>query len=150
MSIAWSDSGSAGTFPGGLVVAQGRKAVCSSGTETFAAAATDGASLRSASGWDVYVSADAGQTLSGAGSLLAYWFSNTTSLWYRAPEFDIAIPAAAATNRGYYPLAGSPGKGIPVIVQSGRIGYTPSGVTISSGGVTVFIDVYAAYVIGVD
>jgi hypothetical protein len=133
-----------------VTVAQGRKAVCTTGTETFAAAATDGASLRSASGWDVYVEADSGQTLSGAGSLLAYWYSNTTGRWNRAPDFDISIPAGVASNRGFYPLAGSPGKGIPVLVQSGRIGYTVSGATASGGGFTIYIDVYSDGTIGAD
>ena len=150
MAVAWSNSGLAGTVPGGTTVAQSRKGVCASGTQAFDAATGDGASLRSASGWDVYVEADSGQTLSGAGTLQAYWWSDVTSRWYRAPDFDITVPAGAASNRGYFPLAGSPGKGVPVIVQSGRIGYAPNGVTVSSGGVTIYIDVYASSQVGAD
>lgn len=150
MAVAWSDVGSGSVVPGGGSAAVSRAGVAADGTEAFDAAATDGASLRSASGWDVYVEADSGQTLSGAGTLQAYWYSDNQARWMRAPDFDITIPAGAASNRGYYPLAGSPGKGIPVIVQSGRIGYAPSGVTVSSGGVTIYIDVYAAERVGVD
>ena len=150
MAVAWTSVTTGATAPGGAFVAVSRKGVAADGTEAFDAAATDGASLRSASGWDVYVEADASQTLSGAGTLLAYWYSDNQARWFRAPDFDITVPAAAASNRGYYPLAGSPGKGIPVIVQSGRIGYAPNGVTVSSGAVTIYIDVYAAAVVGAD
>ena len=45
-----------------------------------------------------------------------------------------------AAPQRFYPLAGSPGKGIPVLVAQGRIGYTPNGVTVSSGGVTIYLD----------
>jgi hypothetical protein len=147
MAMTWSDSGQGAVAPGGLAVAQSRKAVCESGTETFAAAATDGASLASASGWDVYIEADDGQLLSGTGSVLAYQYSDSVARWFRAPEFDIAVPAAVNTNRGYYPLAGSPGKGVPVLSQKGRIGYAPSGVGVDAGGLTIFIDVYAAFTV---
>jgi len=150
VAIAWTNVTSGTVKPGGGSVAVSVKGVAADGTEAFDAAATDGASLRSASGWDVYVEADSGQTLSGAGTLQAYWYSDNQARWMRAPDFDITIPAAAASNRGYYALAGSPGKGIPVLVQSGRIGYAPNGVTVSSGGVTIYIDVYAAYTVGVD
>jgi hypothetical protein len=150
MAVTWTDVGSGTATAGGGRAAVSRKGVAASATQAFDAAATDGASLRSASGWDVYVEADSGQTLSGTGTLQAFWFSDNQQRWMRAPDFDITVPASAASNRGYYALAGSPGKGIPVLVQGGRIGYAPNGVTVSSGGVTIYIDVYAAYAIGAD
>ena len=135
MSVTWSDVTNGA---GGLVKCV--KAVCTSGTETFGAAATDGLNLEDCVGYDVVLEADSGQTLSGAGTLQAYVYDPQVAGWARAPDFDITVPAGAASNRRFYPLAGSPGKGIPVLVAQGRIGYTPNGVTVSSGGVTIYLD----------
>lgn len=149
MSITWSSTTTGAETPSGTALVS-RKAVCTTGTETFAQAATDGASLKNAGAWDVVIEADSGQTLSGAGTVQAWIYDDTVAGWCRAPEFDVTVPAGVASIRRYYPLAGSPGKGIPVITQRGRIGYTVSGVTISSGGVTIYINLYAGAVIGAD
>ena len=139
MAISWSDVTSGAD---GYVKCV--KAVCSTGTETFAEAATDGLLLDRATAWDVIVEADSGQTLSGAGTLRAYVYDAGAAGWARAPDFDITVPAGVASARRYYPLAGSPGKGVPVLASQGRIGYAPNGVTISSGGVTIYINAYGA------
>jgi len=138
MSITWSDVSSGATGYAKCV-----KAICTTGTETFGAAATDGLLLDRLTGWDVLVQADSGQTLSGAGTLQAWVYDPIQLVWARAPDYDISVPASLASIRNFYPLAGSPGKGVPVIASQGRIGYTPNGVTISSGGVTIYITGYA-------
>jgi hypothetical protein len=90
-----------------------------------------GANLQDVTAYQVFAHADASQTLTG-GSLDAYLFDDVTGLWGRAPGLDIGIDVNVL--RSY----GAPGD--PVICGRGRIAYVPTGVTISSGSVTVLIN----------
>lgn len=134
MAITWSTTNQNGSG----------KAVCTTGTETFAAGALDGVSCANAGAIEVFLEADSGQTLSGAGNLLAYALDDINGLWARAPDFDLAVTSAMASNRAATFIGPSAGKGIPVISKRGRMAYVPSGVTVSSGGVTIAMNLASA------
>src|SRR5512146_325831 len=116
--------------------------ICTTGTETCAslASATDGMLLGPSitegnivgpvAGFTVQTEADTGQTLAG-GSLLICVRDDISGRWRLMP--DVCALAAAAT-RDHSPCAGG---GFSVTSPRGRIALVPSGVTVSSGSVTV-------------
>lgn len=127
MSITWSATG-----------ARSAKAVATTATESAPAdgltpAEGLGAILSDAKGYYVCVEADSGQTLSGAGSLLAYLWNPLTGVWARTPDLDFTVTASATRGMGFL--------GAEVVSGRGRIAYVPSGVTVSSGSRTIFINV---------
>lgn len=94
---------------------------------------TEGMPLGDVTGLRVMVSAASGQTLSGAGSLQAYGWDNDLARWLRVPDLDLTIPATCASKRDCR------WADLDVPVQSGRLLYAATGVTVSSGTVTVSI-----------
>jgi hypothetical protein len=75
------------------------------------------------------VEAAASQTVVN-GSLFAYLWNDASGLWARVPTLDVAIGASATRA-----ISGS---GVETIYKRGYVAYLPSGVTISSGNVTVW------------
>lgn len=134
MSITWSNTDNQGSV----------SAVCTTGTETFGKAATDGARLSDAGAIDVFLAADSGQTLSGAGTLQCWIYNHIIQRWARAADFDITVPNGVASNRDAGFKGPAVGKGLPVFSKFDRIAFAPNGVTVSGGGVTVYHNVYAA------
>jgi hypothetical protein len=111
---------------------------CASGTcdaPVEAAGATDGADLvRFARGLVVTVCAASGQTLSGAGTLTAYLREPGIALWAAAPELNLTVTSSARRCQTF--------SGFMVTVPRGRATWVPTGVTVSGGGVTVYISGY--------
>lgn len=114
------------------------KGVATSGTATDMPTGAVGLYCGNVSAYDVFLHADAGQTLSGAGALECWDYDEQNALWARAAEFDLAVAAAWKTGARSVSFAGlSAGRGSPVIGRSGRRAYVPNGVTVSGGGTTV-------------
>jgi hypothetical protein len=111
---------------------------CASGTcdaPVEAAGTTDGADLvKFARGLAVTVCADSGQTLSGAGTLTAYIRDPSIALWAAAPALNVTVFSTARRCQTF--------SGFTVTVPRGRITWVPTGVTVSSGGVTVYVSGY--------
>lgn len=90
-------------------------------------------------GW-IELCAASGQTLSGAGTLDAYYYDLAAALWFRNPLLDLAVSVTATS------CAGSPCRcqifpDLPVAaVKGGYILYATNGVTVS-GGTTVVVRV---------
>jgi hypothetical protein len=127
MAITWSSTGT-----------RSAKAVCTTGTESPPSDSLTppdgaGATVADAMGYYVCVEADSGQTLSGAGSLKAYAWNPLSGVWARVPDLDLATTTATIRGLGFI--------GNEVISRRGRIAYVPSGVTYSSGSLTIYINV---------
>ena len=93
---------------------------------------------------EVSLSADNGQTLSAVG-VLECWIKTLQAGWCRAKEFDLSVAAlgiATATFQKVTFAGNSPGRGIPILTMQGYMCWVPNGVTVSSGGVTIYIDGY--------
>jgi hypothetical protein len=103
---------------------------------------TDGASIDAADGFNVTVSANSGQTITG-GSLLCYFYgavsssgsgSPPTRRWMRCPAVLDFTPGTSVRD--------APSGDYQTPVGWGRIAYIPSAVTVSGGStVTVTIAV---------
>jgi hypothetical protein len=91
--------------------------------------AAEGQALSAAKGLRVTVCAAAGQTLSGAGTLRAWYYG---AVWGRNSALDQAVPAAAAGVRCWtFP-------DLQVHVRAGRVLFAADSVTVS-GGTTVTV-----------
>lgn len=124
MATTWSSTG-----------ARSAKVVCSSGTGDAPTLATDGVNLAGVGGLAIQVSADSNRTLSGAGTLQCYVYDpDTLGVWVRVPDLDQTITVPTATYRGQSFL------GIYVPSPRGRVAWVPASVTVSAGGVTVWIN----------
>lgn len=107
--------------------------------------ATDGLPTAGLSRATIYLSADSGVTLSGAGSLLAYEFTaaldpkTTTGRWARVPSQDIAITTSGVRDLEVGVVDLAPWRNEAHL--STAIVYIPSGITNSTGsaGVTITI-----------
>ena len=84
-----------------------------------------------AKGITVTVCADSGQTLSGAGTLTAYNRDESIALWATVPDFNLTVSSSARRCQSF--------AGFNVDVPVGRVTWVPTGVTVSGGGVTVYI-----------
>lgn len=94
---------------------------------------SEGMSLQSVAGFTVTLEADAGQTLSGAGTLACYTWEDTVAGWSRLPDTDITIPASVASNRRYGKVS------FQVQCPRGRVAFITSGVTVSAGNLTLYM-----------
>ena len=111
------------------------KAVCADGDEVAPSAATDGLSLNAsffsgAKGLVVTAAADAAQTIT-SGTLKAYTYDAGAAAWARVPELDLTVSEAGNRYVSW--------SGMTVTVPKGRIAYVPSIVTLSAGGITVYL-----------
>jgi hypothetical protein len=89
-------------------------------------------------GFRVMVCADAGQTLSGAGTLQAYLLDEKSGLVARNNDLDLSVDEAGDRCQAFpdFAVAGSRAEG--------RVIFAATGVTVSGGTVTVFYRGYAA------
>lgn len=97
-------------------------------TQSAPTLVTEGLDLNDVEGFRVTVCAASGQTLSGAGSMQAYLWDNDLGLWARNPDLDFNV---TATTRCQV----SPD--FQVMVAAGRVYFAATGVTVSSGTLTV-------------
>lgn len=117
------------------------KGVATGGTATDAPTlATEGLFLGNVCSYDIVLEADSGQTLNGTGALQCWRYSDAAGAWTRAPGGDISYAAITGVRRATIFSGNSPGPGEPVISRRGRVVYNPSSVTVSSGGVTIYLD----------
>jgi len=75
---------------------------CNAGTCARASAPTsnaEGANISSANGYRLSICAASGQTLSGAGTMQAYWCDTLTALCYRNPLNDQNVTGAVSGQR---------------------------------------------------
>lgn len=113
----------------------GGKAVqitCASGTCDAPTLVTQFANMMNWTGFSVEVVADSGQTLSGAGTIKCYtWNVGTSNL----PSFqqDISLSVSTSSVRSVTL------QGVFVASATGYITCIPSSVTVSSGGVTLYV-----------
>jgi hypothetical protein len=114
------------------------KGVAASGTANDAPTDSEGIALGHAQSMNVSIEADASQTLSGAGTLEAWFQEPQTSAWCRAKDFDITTNVSAVRRATF--IGPSAGIGVPVIYRGGRFVWVPNGVTVSSGGLTIYIN----------
>jgi hypothetical protein len=93
---------------------------------------TDGLDLENLAHYRVIVSAASGQTLSGAGSLLAWMWSHTLAAWCRNPALDqlVTVSGKRAQVSAEFDVG----------VCIGRVLFAASGVTASSGAITVITE----------
>jgi hypothetical protein len=123
MSTTWSQSN-----------ASAWKAVNTTGTEAAPSAATDGADLAFLSGgFTVFAEADNAQTFTASpgGTLQAYLYDDVVGAWARCPDLDLAISVASQRRQAF--------SGFNVYSPRGRVAYAPASVTLSGGGVTVYV-----------
>lgn len=127
-------SAAAGTWSIPDDTVRSSKFVCTQAGVTCDAptAATDGALLSGSTGVVVTVCAASGQTLSGAGTLLAYVYNPIAGLWARVPDLDLTTTTASVRCLAF--------PGIFVAVPAGRIAYVPSSVTASSNNLTIYVN----------
>lgn len=106
--------------------------VASGGTRAAPTVVTDGMDLGDCTGWRVILSADSGQTLSGAGNVQIWLWSNLLGRWVRNKQLDYSVTESAVRD------AASPDQ--PTYVGYGRIFAQVVGVTASSGNITTQIE----------
>jgi len=119
------------------------KGVASSGTANDAPTGNVGVNLGHAQSVQVSLSADSSQTLSGAGTLECWWQAPQQARWARLKSWDLSVATegiAAGTYRDMTFSSNTPGFGQPVVHRGGWIVWVPNGVTVSSGGCTIYID----------
>jgi hypothetical protein len=128
MATTWTDNGLSAN------------AVCTTGTEAAPGTTAHGLALcqptlggKRLSGVSVTLAADSGQTLSGAGTLTAYVYHPDLGMWSRAPDLDLGV---TSTVRAQTWFVGT----VPVGRPGSRIAYVPTGVTMSAGGLTAYLD----------
>lgn len=100
------------------------KVVCTTGSESAPAAATDGLSLYGLTGFSVTIEAAGAMTAGGV--LQAYVRHPVSGVWARAPDLDLVV--AALTNQAF--------GGFTVVADMARIAFVPSGV---GQGSTIYV-----------
>jgi hypothetical protein len=122
-------------FTWSLITPTAKRSVVGVGatSDTFGAGAADGMLLDSVSGFGVRVSADSGQTITTAVSLIAYAKDPYTGRWARAPDWDLPNPSGVTGVRDQY-LGG-----FAVSGPAGAVAYEPSAGAVSSGSLTIAI-----------
>lgn len=106
------------------------KVVCTTGTEAAPTLVTAGVALNMVA-FTLTAEADSGQTLSGAGTWQAYLWIESAGGWARAPDLDVTVGVTTLRRQAW--------AGFTVAGRRGRIAYAPSGVTVSSGGNTLYV-----------
>ena len=113
------------------------KAVCASGTADAPTLASEGIDLQGIRGFTVHVEADSTRTLSGAGTLDFYIWNNEGQRWGKlcsstGAQVQYTVAASGVRSCGY--------QGFEVIDSKDRIAIVPTGVTVSAGGLTIYIN----------
>lgn len=99
----------------------------------LATSSPEGVDWRGVRGYYVELTADSGQTLSGAGNLRAWRYDFVRGAWVRVPELDLSVPAGASGLRRY--AWGERAS----YVRTGCVLYAADSVTVSGGTLTVSI-----------
>jgi hypothetical protein len=110
------------------------KAVCASGTEAAPTLVTEGLSLANLRAISVVAEADAGQTFTAAptGTLAIYLWDPSVGAWARCRDCgEPVISEASARHQAF--------AAFDVLGPDGRIAFIPVGVTLSAGGVTLYL-----------
>ena len=115
------------------------KGACGSGTCTDAPTATEGSPLSGVQGLSVTACTDSSQTLSGAGTLVAWVYDDNAALWTRNIDLDLAVTVATGTYRC------QSWAGIIIAAWRGRVMWVPNGVTTSGTTITVYINAVGKY-----
>jgi hypothetical protein len=98
-----------------------------------------GMKLPSVTGAFVSLCAASGQTLSGAGSLAAYYYDPAAALWMRDPDLDLDVDLTA-TSCGGSPCRCRVWPDFPVPAnKAGYVLFATDGITVSGGTLTVRI-----------
>jgi hypothetical protein len=100
-------------------------------TET-APAGTDGVKMHSIESIVPAITAEAGQTFTGTGTLLGYVYVTALAAWVRAPHSDFDLSDYAGLAQATLPA-------LPVESATGLFQLVPSGVGVS-GGTTLTVD----------
>lgn len=98
-------------------------------------AATDGIPLTGLKSVQITVSADSGQTLSGAGTIRVYLYDSTLGRWARCPELDMSVSTASVRDLAFAALSMDGER------SGARAAFVPNSVTVSSG-TTVRVHVF--------
>lgn len=108
--------------------------VCASGTcdaPTGAPTASTALYLDAPTTVEIYVSADSSQTLTaGAVTLLVYRYDEALARWAQAPSLTVTLTSPGSVRDLY-------GEGFTINSSRGYLLVIPSGVAVSSGGVTI-------------
>lgn len=114
------------------------KVVCDSGTGAAPTTAADGMALaftgKPLAAVSLTAEADASQTLSGGGTLQAYVYDPQAAAWARCPDCDVAVAVSAVRRQAFSAFD------VKVGLPGARVAWIPAGVTVSSGGVTVYLN----------
>ena len=81
-------------------------------------------------GMSLFVCADSGQTLSGAGTVRLYVYNATAALWGPVPDLDLSVTSSSVRCQGF--------AGLWTVVPPSRFAPVPVSVTVSSGGLTAY------------
>lgn len=100
-------------------------------TDSAPSGSADGVALVDVDAIIPVLTAPNGQTFTGAGTLLGYWYSDKLARWVRAYRADDSFADLAGASEGVLPP-------LPVNNPSGRFAYICSGVGLS-GGTTVTV-----------
>lgn len=87
--------------------------------------ATEGLDLDKVTHYQVTVCAETSRTLSGAGTLAAYWYNPGLAAWVRTPGLDLTVSATAVRCMSFPQSRVNSGLG--------RVLYAATGVTVSAG-----------------
>lgn len=117
-------------IPQPVLQGQAGAAVTQNLTGSAPTLSTDGFPVTDNKGIRVTVVAASGQSLSGGGTLQAYYYQPTAGAWFRDEDLDLTIPADASGQAGW--TFGDMQVAVPV----GRAMWVTNGVTVS-GGTTV-------------
>lgn len=96
-----------------------------------------GMKLNYVTGAYVSLCAASGQTLSGAGTLAAYYYDTSVALWMRNPDLDLTV-SVTATSCGGSPCRCQIWPDFPVdSSKGGYVLFATTGITVSAGTLTV-------------
>jgi hypothetical protein len=104
---------------------------CTTGTCARAAAPTtnaEGMSLYMVTGYRLSICAAIGQTLSGAGTMQAYWCDSLSALCMRSPQLDQSVTASGVQCQAFPDFIAS-----FVTYLADSVVFAASGVTVSGG-----------------
>lgn len=112
--------------------------VCAAGTTCdIPSDATKGMQLNNVTRISIEVCADSGQTITGGSGILLYAYDATSGLWgqFNATAYTVKTGARCAWVQG-----SAIGVGIEIAASRGRLAAVPSGMTVSSGSLTVYMN----------
>jgi hypothetical protein len=82
-------------------------------------------------GFNVFIAADSGQTLSGSGTVQVHIYDANLAIWGQVIDLALSPTAASVRGQGF--------AGIWAVVTGGRLAVVPVSVGVSSGGFTAHV-----------